>query len=98
MDDFVDVSEEPTPVEPLEKLIQYPEVARRSGLEGNVTVSALIGKDGRVDSVVVLKSDYDLFKEAAITAMKKAKFTPARQNGTPLKVWTTTTLHFKLKN
>jgi protein TonB len=98
MDDFVDVSEEPTPVEPLEKLIQYPEVARRSGLEGTVTVSALIGKDGRVDSVVVLKSDYDLFKEAAISAMKRAKFTPARQNGTPLKVWTTTTLHFKLKN
>ncbi len=97
IDDFVDVSEEPTPIQPLEKLIEYPEIARRSGLEGNVSVSALIGKDGRVDSVVVLKSDYDIFKEAAINAMRKAKFTPARQNGTPLKVWTTTILHFKLK-
>ena len=34
---------------------------------------------------------------AAIDAMKRAKFTPARQNGTPLKVWITRTINFKLK-
>ncbi len=96
-DDFVDVSEEPHPIEPIEKLIVYPEVARRSGLEGKVTVQALIAKDGTVEKVEVLKSDYDLFKEAAIDAMKRAKFTPARQNGTPLKIWTTLTINFKLK-
>jgi protein TonB len=96
-DDFIDVSEEPHEVQPIEKLIQYPEVARRSGLEGTVTVQALINTDGSVAKVEVLKSDYDLFKDAAIEAMKKAKFTPARQNGTPLKIWITRKIIFKLK-
>ncbi len=96
-DDFIDVSDEPHEIQPLEKLIQYPEIARRSGLEGKVTVQALINKDGSVEKVDVLKSDYDIFKDAAIQAMKSAKFTPARQNGTPLKVWITRTINFKLK-
>jgi protein TonB len=96
-DDFIDVSDEPHEVQQLEKLIVYPEVARRSGLEGKVVVQALIGKDGSVEKVDVLKADYDLFKDAAVDAMKKAKFTPARQNGTPLKVWITRTINFKLK-
>jgi protein TonB len=95
-DEFIDVSDEPHEIQPLEKLIQYPEVARRSGLEGKVTVQALIGKDGSVEKVDVLKSDYDIFKDAAIQAVKNAKFTPARQNGTPLKVWITRTINFKL--
>jgi periplasmic protein TonB len=95
--DFIDLSDEPHEIQPLEKLIVYPEVARRSGLEGKVTVQALINKDGSVDKVEVLKSEYDLFKDAAIEAMKKAKFTPARQNGTALKVWITRTINFKLK-
>ena len=95
-DEFVDVSEEPEPIVPIEKLIQYPEVAKRSGLEGKVIVQALIAKDGRVEKVDVLKSDYDLFKQAAVDAMLKAKFTPARQNGTPLRIWITRTITFKL--
>ena len=97
-DDFVDVSQEPEAITPIEKLIHYPEVAQRSGLEGNVTVQALIGKDGAVEKVEVLKADYDIFKDAAVDAMKRARYTPARQNGTPLKVWVTTVLHFRLKS
>lgn len=96
--EFVDVSDPPTEVTPIQKLIQYPEVARRSGLEGTVTIDALIGKDGHVKKVNVIKSDYDIFKQAAIDAMMKETFTPARQNGTPLEVWTTETIHFKLSN
>lgn len=96
-DEFVDVSEEPNPIQPIEKLIQYPEVAKRSGLEGKVVVQALIAKDGHVEKVEVLKSDYDVFKQAAIDAMLKAKFTPARQNGTPLRIWITRTISFKLR-
>jgi len=97
-DDFVDVSDEPHEVQPLEKTIVYPEIARRSGLEGKVTLQALIGKDGHVEKVEVIKSDYDVFKDAAITAMKNMKFTPARQNGTPLKLWITRTINFRLNS
>ncbi|MDP4199873.1 MAG: energy transducer TonB [Bacteroidota bacterium] len=96
-DEFIDVSQEPEPITPIEKQIQYPEVAKRSGLEGKVVVQALIAKDGHVEKAEVLKSDYDVFKQPAIDAMLKAKFTPARQNGTPLRIWITRTIIFKLR-
>jgi len=94
--EFVDVEQEPEPVEPIEKAIQYPEVAKRSGLEGKVELDALVGTDGHVIKVNVLKSDYDIFKQAAVDAVMKTRFTPARQNGQPLKVWITRTIRFKL--
>ena len=98
IDDFVDVTDEPAPIIPIEKLIVYPEVAKRSGLEGKVTVEALIRKDGTVKECKVIKSDYDVFKDAAVAAVMKAKFTPARQNGTPLSIWITRQITFKLVN
>lgn len=96
--DFVDVSDPPTEITPIQKLVVYPEVARRSGLEGDVQADILIGKDGHVKKVHILKSDYDIFKQAATDALMKATFTPARQNGTPLDVWTTEVIHFRLNN
>jgi TonB family protein len=95
-DVFVDVSEEPHETVPIEMLIVYPDSARRIGLEGTVKLQALIGKDGRVEKVEVLKSDNDIFKNAAIDAMKRETFTPAKQNGTPLKLWIVRQISFKL--
>ena len=46
--------------------MQYPETARHGGLEGKVTFSALIGKDGRVEKVSIDKADYEVFKQAAL--------------------------------
>lgn len=93
---FIDVQQEPTEKQPIERLIEYPEIARRNGLEGKVTLQALIDTDGFVNKVEVLHSDYDIFKDAAISAMKRAKFTPAMSDGTPLKVWITRNINFKL--
>jgi TonB family protein len=98
IDEFVSVDKEPQPLVPIGQLVQYPEVARRSGLEGVVMLRVLIGTDGSVDSVVVERSDYDVFKNAAIDAMQRAKYTPAMQNGKPLKVWTDAMIHFKLQD
>jgi protein TonB len=98
IDDFISVDKEPDPIVPLQSLIKYPQVAQRSGLEGDVVLRVLVGKTGSIDSIVIEKSSYDLFKDAAIDAMKKAKYTPAVQNGTPIRVWTDAVIHFKLKN
>jgi TonB family protein len=98
IDDFVSVDQEPRALVPIERLVQYPEVARRSGLEGKVMLRVLIGTDGSVDSVVVERSDYDVFKKAAVDAMQRAKYSPAVQNGTPIKVWTDAILNFKLRD
>ncbi|SRR5579883_32463 len=98
IDDFIPVSVEPQETQPLEHLIIYPEVARRSGLEGTVIISALIGDDGNILKIVPQKWDYDIFKDAAIAAMMKEKFTPALQGRTPVSVWINRTVHFKLSD
>lgn len=95
-DDFVSVEVEPAPIVNIQTLVEYPEVAKRAGLEGKVIVSALIDKDGKVIKVEIDKSDYPVFEEAARKAMMKARFTPARQNGEPVKLWYTLPIVFKL--
>jgi TonB family protein len=95
-DQFIDVSEEPHETVPLEKLIVYPDSALRNGIEGKVTLQALIGKDGSVEKVEVVKSDNAIFNDAAIDAMRREKFTPGNLNGTPLKLWITQTINFRL--
>jgi TonB family protein len=95
-DDFVSVEVEPAPIVNIQTLVEYPEVAKRAGLEGKVIVSALIDKDGKVIKVEIDKSDYPVFEEAARKAMFKARFTPARQNGEPVKLWYTLPIVFKL--
>lgn len=95
-DDFVSVEVEPAPIVNIQTLVEYPEVAKRAGLEGKVIVSALIDKDGKVIKVEIDKSDYEVFEDAARKAMFKARFTPARQNGEPVKLWYTLPIVFKL--
>jgi len=95
-DEFIEVSEEPKPTQNIQGIVQYPETARHGGLEGKVTFSALIGKDGRVEKVVIDKADYEVFKQPVIDAVMKVRFTPARQNQTPVRVWYTQVVNFKL--
>jgi TonB family protein len=92
------VGNEPQPVSPLEKLIHYPEEARKNGIEGKVTLQALINRDGSVAKVELLKTTDSIFDEEAIRVMKSARFIPAEQNGTPLKIWITRTINFRLKD
>src|SRR5665213_1931376 len=91
---FVDLDVEPHELIPLERLIQYPEVARRMQLEGTVTLAALINTNGMVDKVNILRRSDPLFSQEAIRAMKSEKFTPATAKGIPLKIWVTRTIHF----
>ena len=96
-DEFIEVSEEPKPTQNIQGLVQYPETAKKASLEGKVTFSALIGKDGRVEKVTIDKADYEVFKQPVIDAVSKVRFTPARNNQTPVRVWYTQTISFKLR-
>jgi TonB family protein len=93
-----DIGQEPQEIIPLEKLIHYPEEAEKNRIEGKVTLQALINKDGSVDKVELLKTTDSLFNEEAIRIIKSARFTPAMQNGTPLRVWITRSINFRLKD
>lgn len=62
----------------------YPESARRRGVEGTVTAGLLIDADGGVTEVWVERSSGDgALDEAALAAVRRWRFAPARQNGVP---------------
>ena len=64
-------------VEPL-----YPAAARSAGVQGTVTLQALVAKDGRVRSVKVLKGP-PLLSQAASEAVKQWRYKPFMLNGEP---------------
>ena len=89
---------EPTIIEASKVLPRYPEMARHFGVQGRVVLQAVIGVDGRVGSVVVLKEDPSRvgFGEAAIEAASRWRYHPGTLLGTPVAVYLTITVEFTL--
>ena len=98
IDDFIAVEKEPGfDYEELQKRVRYPDIARRNNIEGTVLVGALIGKDGRVEKTRIISSDNELLNENAEAAVKETVFTPAIQNGNPLRMWLRIPINFRLR-
>ena len=74
----------------------YPQVARAARVEGVVILEAVIGTDGRVTSVQVLRS-VPLLNEAALSAVSQWVYTPSSLNGRPVPVVMTVTVQFRLQ-
>lgn len=98
-EEFIPVEKEPgVDYAKLQSLVEYPDLARRAGVEGRVTVRVLVDKDGSIKRMFVEASDNELLNEAAITAIKKyGRFTPAIQNDQPIMVWISIPIQFKLR-
>lgn len=92
--DFVAVEKEPVVVRKVEP--KYPELAMRAGLEGRVWVKIWVDREGKPKQVVVLKSDAEIFNDAAVEAAKQFLFTPAYMNNGPVSVWVSVPFRFKL--
>jgi TonB family protein len=61
---------------------KYPEKLERSGIEGWAQFSYIVETDGSVSNVILTDSSgYKSFEREAIRAIKKWKFTPAKENG-----------------
>jgi protein TonB len=73
----------------------YPQIAQAARIEGTVILETVIGVDGRVTSVRVLRS-IPLLDQAAMDAVKRWSFTPTLLNGTPVPVAMTVTVRFAL--
>ena len=70
----------------LQTAIQYPEEARAAGLSGRVIVAFVVDAEGRVSEATVLRSAHPLLDEAALAAIRQARFEPGRLQGTPVAV------------
>lgn len=77
--------------------MKYPDIAREAGIEGRVNVKVLVGTDGSVIKIGSI-SGPDVFYDEVRTKAVDLQFTPALQNGKPVKVWVTVPFNFKLQN
>ena len=78
----------------------YPEEARKNGIQGEVQVQVLVGKDGSVKEATVIKNmtgSKDLEK-AALEAINKWKFEPGKLDGKPVEVNVIIPIKFKLQD
>jgi protein TonB len=82
--EFVYYEDEPVPVTQVTP--SYPEFARDAQIQGTVVLHVLVGKDGRVKNVKVIRSVKGL-DQAATDAIKKWVFKPALSNNKPVAVW-----------
>ncbi len=75
----------------------YPRMARRLGKEGRVVLKLLIDMNGQLQDVEVIEgADYG-FTEAAVEAVKKSTYAPARRNGTTVTSRAVLQVRFNLK-
>lgn len=64
---------------------RYPAVAQRRGLEGVAVIAGLVLEDGAVERLRVAKSSGSpILDEAAVAAVRKWRFDPARRGGVPI--------------
>ena len=73
----------------------YPAEASEAKVEGEVTINALVGKDGNVLSATVV-SGPPLLREAALKAVEKWQYHPYLVSGKPVTVATTAIIDFEL--
>src|SRR2546430_1297810 len=77
-------AEPPVPVRTVAP--EYPTELRRDGVSGIVMVKCTIDEQGNVVDPQVEKSSNNAFDQPALTALKKWKFKPAKQDGTPVAI------------
>jgi protein TonB len=98
---FVAYDEAPEPIggfAAIQKSLEYPEIARKAGIEGRVIVNVLVAVNGRVEETKILKSlGHSGCDEAAIKAIRSVRWKPAKQRDRPVKVWVGIPVIFKLK-
>jgi protein TonB len=74
---------------------QYPDVARRTGLQGSVVLNVTIGANGRVSAVKVLRGPA-LLADAAVSAVSRWHYRPYTVDGKPVPVQTEVVIRFAL--
>jgi protein TonB len=95
MNAFIPVEKEPEIVVAAKP--DYPDIAKRAGVEGTVYVKILVEKDGKPKKAVIVKSNADILNDVSIAAAMKCVFTPAIQNKRPIAVWVVMPFKFKLE-
>ena len=93
---FIPYDDPPQPLSDIRPV--YPEIAQEAGIEGTVVVQVFIDKKGRVQDTVILKGIPNTgLDEAAVKAIRKTRFRPAKQRERAVGVWISIPVNFRLK-
>jgi len=82
----------------LQECVNYPEMARKAGIEGRVIVQFIVNENGKVENPVVVRSIGGGADEEALRCVKKAEFKPGMQRGKPVRVQYSLPVVFRLQN
>jgi TonB family protein len=78
---IADVVTEPEPIRKVTPA--YRQAAVVADVQGDVTLEGLVGEDGKVRDITVVRSAHPLLDAAARKAWGEFQYKPARRNGTP---------------
>jgi protein TonB len=76
---------------------EYPDLAQERGWEGKVLLKVHVQPDGKPSSVSIAKSSgHKELDDAALKAVNKWSFVPAKRGDTPVDGWVTVPISFNL--
>ena len=81
----------------LQQSVEYPEFAKKSGIEGRVIVQFVVDEQGNVQEPQVTRGVHKLLNEEAIRAVKEQTFKPGKQRGQAVKVQMSLPVTFRLQ-
>jgi protein TonB len=73
----------------------YPAIAKAAHVQGAVVVEAVISRKGTIESLHVVSGPL-MLQQAALDAIREARYQPYRLNGEPTEVQTTITVNFRM--
>lgn len=82
----------------INKNLVYPVIAQENNISGQVVVQFVVGKDGSIEDIVVVRGVHESLNKEAIRVVKAMpKWIPGKQGGMPVKVRFTMPVIFKLQ-
>ena len=81
----------------LQQSVDYPEFAKKAGIEGRVIVQFVVDEQGNVKDPKVTRGVHKLLNEEALKAVRDQRFKPGKQRGEAVKVQMSLPVTFRLR-
>ena len=81
----------------LQQSVEYPEFAKKAGIEGRVIVQFVVNEQGNVQDPKVTRGVHKLLNKEAVKAVKQQEFKPGKQRGEAVKVQMSLPVTFQLQ-
>lgn len=82
----------------IQKCVNYPEMARKAGIEGRVIVQFIVNEQGDVEQPSIVRGIGGGADKEAIRCVEEAEFVPGQQRGNPVRVQFSVPVVYNLSN